>query len=279
MVSWARASRPPPFDRLVAEPPEPLPTSRVQPEEPLTDADDPVAPSGDAAPEELDLADDSSDPSEDVKTDSADGSEVVADAPGADDAGCVEQTLAGDAAAFERLVVKYQRQAVVVSYRLLGNHDDARDVTQDAFIKAFRSLATLERPAAFGGWLMRIVTNLSLNFRRGRRLRIAQSIDGAMADQLGSPTAPDRPMRGHGSDSLAQNGDPQRAAEGRELGDALQAAMLRLPEKQRQALLLFTIQEMPQKEVAETLGCSVEAVKWHVFQGRKKLRELLKGTM
>ena len=189
------------------------------------------------------------------------------------------EVLAGDAGGFERLVRKYQRQAVVVSYRLLGNHDDARDVTQDAFVKAYRSLDTLERPAAFGGWLMRIVTNLSLNYRRGRRLRIAQPIDGAVADQLGSPSAADRPMRGHGPDSLAQSGDPQRAAEGRELGEALQAALNQLPEKQRQALILFTIQELPQKDVAEALGCSVEAVKWHVFQGRKKLRELLKDAM
>lgn len=199
--------------------------------------------------------------------------------PGLEDARWVAEVLQGRQAGFEKLVRKYQRQALVVSYRLLGNHDDARDIAQDAFLKAYRSLDTLERPAAFGGWLMRIVTNLSLNYRRGRRLRMAQPIEGAMADQLGSPHAADRPMRGHGSDSLAQSGSPERAVEGRELGDALQAALNQLPEKQRQALILFTMQEMPQKEVAETLGCSVEAVKWHVFQGRKKLRELLKDTM
>jgi RNA polymerase sigma-70 factor (ECF subfamily) len=191
----------------------------------------------------------------------------------------VAEVLAGDRDGFERLVRKYQRQALVVSYRLLGNHEDARDVIQDAFVKAFRSLDTLERPAAFGGWLMRIVTNLSLNFRRGRRLRIAQPIEGAVADQLGSPSAAEKPMRGHGSDSLAQSGSPERAAQGKELGESLQAALDQLPEKQKQALILFTIQELPQKDVAETLGCSVEAVKWHVFQGRKKLRELLKDMM
>ena len=199
--------------------------------------------------------------------------------PGLEDARWVADVLAGDRDRFERLVRKYQRQALVVSYRLLGNHEDARDVIQDAFVKAYRSLDTLERPAAFGGWLMRIVTNLSLNFRRGRRLRIAQPIEGAVADQLGSPSAAERPMRGHGSDSLAQSGSPERAAEGKELGDALQAALDQLPEKQRQALIMFTIQDLPQKEVAESLGCSVEAVKWHVFQGRKKLKELLKDML
>lgn len=205
--------------------------------------------------------------------------ETAEENPGAEDALCVGRVLAGDTNAFAQLVEKYQRQAVVVSYRLLGNHDDARDVVQDAMVKAFRSLETLERPAAFGGWLMRIVTNVSLNFRRGRRLRIAQPLDGAVADHLGNPTASDRPMRGHGSDSLAKSGDPRRAAEGRELGDALREALKQLPEKQRNALILFTIEELPQKDVAERLECSVEAVKWHVFQARKKLKELLKDAM
>lgn len=240
--------------------------SRVQPDEPLPDTGDPDRPAGAVhAPR--------------GGPQPAGAAKETEENPGLEDALWVAEVLGGQKPAFEKLVRKYQRQSLVVSYRLLGNHEDARDVTQDAFVKAYRSLDTLERPAAFGGWLMRIVTNLSLNFRRGRRLRMAQPIEGAVAEQLGSPAASDRPMRGHGSDSLAQSGRPERAAEGKELGDALQAALNQLPEKQRQALILFTIQEMPQKEVAETLGCSVEAVKWHVFQGRKKLRELLKDMM
>jgi RNA polymerase sigma-70 factor (ECF subfamily) len=64
--------------------------------------------------------------------------------------------------------------------------------------------------------------------------------------------------------------------ESREMGARLQQALNELPEKQRLAIIMFTLQEMPQKQVAEALECSVEAVKWHVFQGRKKLKELLK---
>ena len=67
--------------------------------------------------------------------------------------------------------------------------------------------------------------------------------------------------------------------EGQELGERLQAALKLLPEKQRLAILMFTVDEMPQKDVAEALNCSVEAVKWHVFQGRKKLREMLKDVL
>ena len=198
---------------------------------------------------------------------------------GADDAEAVAAVLDGDVARFEQLVDKYQRQAVVVSYRLLGNTEDARDVTQDAFVKAYRSLDTLERPAAFGGWLLRIVTNLSLNYRRGRKHRTAQPLDGPVGEQLGSPTATHKPMRGHNPDSMTRPSSPLATLEGRELGEELRRAVAKLPDKQRQALILFTVEEMPQKEVAQQLACSVEAVKWHVFQARKKLRDLLKDTM
>src|SRR5688572_13322356 len=83
----------------------------------------------------------------------------------------VAQALAGAKAAFDELIRRYQRQAVAVSYRLLGNSQDSLEVTQDAFLKAFTSLATLQKPEAFGGWLMRIVSNLSLNYRRSRKTR------------------------------------------------------------------------------------------------------------
>src|ERR1700720_2087129 len=79
------------------------------------------------------------------------------------DAILVGKALAGDRGAFDELIRRYQRQAVAVSYRLLGNTHDALEVSQDAFLKAFSSLATLQKPDAFGGWLMRIVSNLSLN--------------------------------------------------------------------------------------------------------------------
>src|SRR6187549_233269 len=89
----------------------------------------------------------------------------------------VQQTLGGDRRAFDNLIGRYQRQAVAVSYRLLGNSHDALEVTQDAFLKAFKSLGTLQKPEAFAGWLMRIVSNLSLNFRRARKTRSQLPLD------------------------------------------------------------------------------------------------------
>ena len=188
-------------------------------------------------------------------------------APGVSDGDLVRRTLGGDRSAFDDLVRRYQRQAVAVSYRLLGNTNDALEVSQDAFLKGFKSLATLEKPDAFGGWLMRITSNLSLNFRRGRKLRQQAPLDEATSDTLTDPSA--------GGDSTS----PLRSAQGRELGTRLNQALDALPEKQKTAILLFTIEQMPQKQVAQAMQCSVEAVKWHVFQGRKKLKELLEDVM
>jgi RNA polymerase sigma-70 factor (ECF subfamily) len=187
----------------------------------------------------------------------------------------VERVLGGERKAFDELISKYQRQAVAVSYRLLGNNHDALEVTQDAFLKAFSSLATLQKPEAFGGWLMRIVSNLSLNYRRSRKTRQGQL---PLDDLLGSTEAGQSDAAG-GSDWMAQSGDPVRRLESEEMGRRLQKALQELPEKQRMAIVLFAIEGRPQKEVAETLECSVEAVKWHVFQGRKKLKDLLKGYL
>jgi len=190
----------------------------------------------------------------------------------------VEEVLAGERKSFDTLVRRYQRQAVAVSYRLLGNSHDAMEVTQDAFVKAFGSLATLQKPEAFGGWLMRIVSNLSLNYRRSRKTRQQLPLD----DLLGPSDASVHQAAastGGGSDWMTQSGDPLHLLESEELGRKLKTALQQLPEKQRLAIIMFTMEEMPQKQVAEALQCSVEAVKWHVFQGRKKLKELLKDVM
>lgn len=173
----------------------------------------------------------------------------------------VRRAQRGDAAAFGELVRLHQRRVVSVAYRLLGNTEDARDVGQDALVKAFRSLSQLDDPARFGSWLMRITTNLALNFRRSRSLRIASSIDGGGEDDDGPAL------------ESSDLGDVTPLSA--EMQNAVTAALDKLPEKQRLALVLFSMEGMPQKDVAELLDCSVELVKWNVFQARKKLKELL----
>jgi len=185
------------------------------------------------------------------------------------DAELVRQTLRGALHAFDELVRRYQRQATAVAYGLLSNRDDAMEVVQDAFFKSYDKLGTLSKPERFGPWLLRIVSNLSLNRRRSRALRKAESLDfGDPADGERSAARPDpHAIR------------PEQAAGAAELKTILRREIDALPAKQRQALVLFSIEKLPQAEVAELLDCSVEAVKWHVFTARKKLKDKLKDQL
>ncbi len=191
------------------------------------------------------------------------------------DAQLVEQTMAGKRQAYDELVRRHQRRALAVSYRLLGNSHDAAEVTQDAFLKAYASLRTLDDPQRFGGWLMRIVANLSLNRRRGRKRTTALPVD----DILGGGNGQSAASVADSATATGRADDPYQQLEGKELGRRLLEALDQLPEKQRMAIVLFTINQMPQKDIAKAMDSSVEAVKWHVFQGRKKLREILKDLI
>jgi len=182
----------------------------------------------------------------------------------------VRCTCAGERTAFDELVERYQRRATSVAYRLLGNLHDALEVVQDSFIRAYRNVDSLDDRARFGSWLMRIVTNLSLNFRRDRAVGGPRL---ALDDCIRDDDSPDR--RELLSDSPASETRPGATLAASELSEIVQQALAELPEQQRLALVLFSIEQMPQKEVAAIMGCSTEAVKWHVFQARKKLKERL----
>lgn len=186
--------------------------------------------------------------------------------PQPSDADLVLSTLTDGSAAFDELVERYQRRAVSVSYRLLGNLHDALEVSQEAFVRAYRGLESLEDPQRFGAWLLRIVTNLSLNYRRDRAARGPRlSLDDCILDD--SPGMADRL-----SDAAHSDERPGAELAAEELRGVIGKALAELPEQQRSALVLFSLEQLPQKEVAEIMGCSVEAVKWHVFQARKKLK-------
>lgn len=190
--------------------------------------------------------------------------------PGEDDAILIARTLAGDSTAFDDLVRRYHRQAVAVAYRRLGSLQDASDVAQDAFLRAYRSLGSLKDRGRFGPWLMRIVGNLALNALRSRRsggVGSALSLDD-VGDKVGE-------LRSADGAAVLQRLAPHDTSGSEETQEAVRRALEALPDKQRLALVLFSIEGLPQKEVADLLDCSVELVKWNVFQARKKLREML----
>jgi RNA polymerase sigma-70 factor, ECF subfamily len=186
------------------------------------------------------------------------------------DSAWVQAALSGDNDAFGRLVSTYQRAAVSTAYRLLGNSEDAAETAQEAFLRAYRALNKLKDPSRFGPWLLRTVANLALNARRSRRHGMAVELD----EERGTEGSAD-PQGSLRVTSMT----PERELAGRELQTAIDAALESLPEKQRLALVLFTIEDWAQKDIAALLECSLETVKWNVFQARKKLRERLGDMM
>jgi len=196
--------------------------------------------------------------------------ESIEQSPGdRDDARLVAAARRGELSAFDTLVVRYQRQATAVAYRLLNNMDDALEISQDAFLRAYEKLASLDKTERFGPWLLRIVSNLALNKRRSRALRRGVSLDTAHDDEDGGPMQP--------VDKSAVA--PDEAASANDVRRLMNQVIAELPDMQRKALVMFCIEQLPQKDIAKTLECSVEAVKWHVFTARKKLKERLKDYM
>lgn len=178
----------------------------------------------------------------------------------------VFRTREGHRSAFDELVRRYQRQATSIAYRLLTNRDDAMEITQDAFLRAYDRLDTLAQPEHFGGWFLRILSNLALNRRRSRALRKTMSLD-AICDENDDSVRLDRPD--------PRTPTPLEQVSGEEMRVRLYREIDQLPDMQRQSLVLFSIEKVPQKQVAKILDCSVEAVKWNVFTARRKLREKL----
>ena len=186
-----------------------------------------------------------------------------------DDAKLVKATLKGDRKSFDCLVERYQRQAVAVTARLLGNLDDALEVAQEGYIRAYRALDQLNEPARFRPWLMRIMTNQALNFRRSRSRTSAVRLD----ESFGSDENKDQ----FASDDRLISSEPsphEQAAAG-EMALNLQQAIDELPDNLRTALLLFTVEKIPQKEIADIMKCSLQTVKWSVFEARRRLRARL----
>lgn len=171
----------------------------------------------------------------------------------------------GDRPAFDRLVQMYQRQVVAVASRLLNNTDDGLEIAQEAFFRAYRSLGQLQDPDRFKAWLMRIVTNQALNFRRNRARRRTVSLDD---DRLGE----DRPIIAAPTEKGPDAAEQLAAGE---LAQAIREAIGQLPEKLRTSLELFAIEKMPQKEIAEIMQTNVQTVKWNVFEARRQLRKKL----
>ena len=174
-----------------------------------------------------------------------------------DDRTLVQACLSGRREAFDVIVQRHQRHVYQLCYRFAGNHEDASDLAQDVFIRAFRGLHTFKGHSAFGTWLYRIAVNVCLN-RAASRAPKSAALE--IADQVDH--------RVERADAMLLRGE--RAAE-------VRAAIARLPKKQRAALILRVYHDLPHDQIAEIVGSSVGAVKANFFHALANLKKLLQA--
>lgn len=176
-----------------------------------------------------------------------------------------EQRPAYRLAAFEELVQRHQAQIYRVAYRLAGNHDDAEDLAQEAIVEAFRAFDRYQPGTYFDRWLYRIMSRTYIDTVRRRNRRPFVSLDAPMSAE-GDPLVS---VLGDSSQ------DPQQLTETVDLDGAIQAALDRLPEEFRAAVVLADIEGLSYDEVAVALRCPVGTVRSRLHRARQMLRAAL----
>lgn len=178
------------------------------------------------------------------------------------DAALLSRAAAGDRDARRALFELHREAAFRVALRVTRREQDALDVVQDAFIRAFESLADFQRESGFKTWLLRIVTNRALDLVRARRVRQAVSIEGSDEDkpEVGVPAA---------------DSGPEAALAERELGVRIQRAIDALPPEQRAVFSLFALGELSYAQIAEALEIPIGTVMSRLFNARKRLQQTL----
>jgi RNA polymerase sigma-70 factor (ECF subfamily) len=177
----------------------------------------------------------------------------------------VRRARAGDRSAFGSLVERYMRRAYHAALGLVGSHDDAMDLSQEAFVRAYRAMGRFREGEPFYPWYYRILRNLCFNhFRdRGRRRRLLREAGAAGQRPAAANPAP----------------DPTLLAERSEIREAVWAAIGSLREEEREVIVLREFQGLAYKEIAEMVGCPIGTVMSRLFSARKRLRTALEGVM
>jgi RNA polymerase sigma-70 factor (ECF subfamily) len=171
----------------------------------------------------------------------------------------VARSRGGDVESFNQLILRWERPIYALAYRVIGREDDARDVCQEAFLRAFRALPGFKGQAKFSSWLYRITLNLCRDWiRRHRRTPVSQMPEGTdplelAAERGGVETIEDLAAR-------------------REITAVVEAAMAHLPEEQRTAIVLKEYHGMTFQEIADLQGCPLSTVKTRLYQGLSVLR-------
>jgi RNA polymerase sigma-70 factor, ECF subfamily len=176
----------------------------------------------------------------------------------------VARTVAGDAESFNQLIKRWERPIYALAYRTIGRDEDARDVCQEAFLRAFRALPGFKGQAKFSSWLYRITLNLCRDWmRRQRRSPIVSAPEGVDVVELASEQGPVESIE----DLVARN----------QLSKTVAEAMRFLPEEQRTAIILKEYHGLTFQEIADLQGCPLSTVKTRLYQGLSVLRRRLEA--
>jgi RNA polymerase sigma-70 factor, ECF subfamily len=176
----------------------------------------------------------------------------------------VARSMGGDLDSFNQLVLRWERPIYALAYRVIGREEDARDVAQETFLRAFRALKGFKGQAKFSSWLYRITLNLCRDWiRRERRTPVVQAPEGVDVIELVGEDTPSETV--------------EELVSRHELGRAVAKAMSQLPEEQRTAIILKEYHGLTFQEIADLLDCPLSTVKTRLYQGltvlRKQLRE------
>ena len=174
----------------------------------------------------------------------------------------VAKSIGGDADSFNELVLRWERPIYALAYRTIGREEDARDVCQETFLRAFRGLSAFKGQAKFSSWLYRIALNLCRDWiRRERRAPIAPTPEGVDVVELAAEQGPAESIE----DLVARH----------DMSRAVAKVMATLPDEQRTAIILKEYHGMTFQEIADLQGCPLSTVKTRLYQGLSVLRRHL----
>ena len=174
---------------------------------------------------------------------------------------------ASERAEFEKLIARTQRQAYNMAYRMTGNRDDAEDLTQEAYLRAYRSFATYNKQLPFESWFFRILSNLFIDLLRRKPKKKALSLDQPVAEE-------------EGDDNLLlqiadEESNPERNLMESVMDERLQNALTGLPQAFRVAVLLCDVEGKSYEEIAAVMGSSIGTVRSRIHRGRTMLRRTM----
>jgi len=177
----------------------------------------------------------------------------------------VDRARHGDLKAYDELVRRYQERIYATIYHMTSNHEDANDLAQESFVKAFQALKSFKGGSSFYTWLYRIAINKTINFLKQRKNRQHMSLNDLDFNAEHNPDLV----------ALISDKTPRRDAGLTELQEKLNAALLKLSESHRLAVVLHDVQGLSHEEIAKIMHCNIGTVRSRLFYARQQLQALL----